>query len=141
MTDNTQPGRIASLEGTEEQLRTKSLLERAGSRVLNDYLTLTALIVLVFLTVLSYSAPLIVSGLMDIDYNNPDLYNSKLPPNSTVSDSNSTVWQWIVETGASRRPFIGHTQGVIDLDFHSTEPVFVTVSRDGRIREIGRAHV
>lgn len=134
MTDNTQSARIASLEGAEEQLRTKSLLERAIHRVSNDYLTLTGLIVIAILTIMSYSAPLIVSGLMDIDYNNPDLYNRILPPNSTVSDSNSTVWQWVVETGESRRPFIGHIHGVVDLDFHATEPVFTTLSSDGTIR-------
>jgi WD40 repeat protein len=135
MTEHSRSHQITNLQAeADEQLRSSTLFQRAMRRVAHDYLTLTALGVVTFLALASFAAPLIVSLFLDIDYNNPDLYNSKLPPGSHVADSNTTVWQWITTSGESRRPFIGHTNSVIDLSFHPTEPIFVTASEDGTVR-------
>jgi peptide/nickel transport system permease protein len=64
----------------QEQLRTKSLLQKAMHRVLRDRLTLLALIVIGLLTLLSILAPLISTYLLQVDYTKPELRNNYAPP-------------------------------------------------------------
>lgn len=131
---NKDGGNVASLDTQqEEQLHSKSLLEKAIYRILHDRLTMIAGTVLILLTIFCYSAPLIVQ-ITDIDYNNPDLYKSSLPPGAAVVDSDTTVWMWEIETGESRRPFIGHTKPALSIDVATTGRHFLTGTEDGQVR-------
>ena len=117
----------------QEQLRSKTLLQKAMWRLWHDRLTMTALAVLGILTVACYAAPIIVE-LIDIEYNSSDLYNSRLEPFARVSDSDTTVYQWVVETGVLRRSFIGHNHEVYAVSFHPNSQDFITGSVDGEVR-------
>ena len=117
----------------EERLRSKSLFQRAMYRLRHDYLTLSALAVLLLLTFTSFAAPLVVQ-LLNVNYNNNDLYLNKLPIGSSVSESNTTVWQWIVEAGSARRAFVGHSQPITVMAFGADGEHFITAAQDQSVR-------
>lgn len=119
----------------EETLRSKTLLQKALWRLWHDRLTLLAGSVILILAAMCFSAPLIVDYLMDIDYNSSDLYNNNLPPGARVSDSDTTVYQWLSEEGELRRSFIAHIQPVHTVAFGPEDSdLFVTGSDDGSVR-------
>ncbi|MFC1960367.1 ABC transporter permease subunit, partial [Chloroflexota bacterium] len=126
---NVQP----LLEEEQELLRSKTLLQRALWRLSQDRLTLTAMAVLLFIALFSFSAPLVVR-ITDVDYNNPDLYNSYLPINTQVSDSTTTTWLWDGAAGEILRYFSGHTQPVIAAAYTPDGEQFITTSADGTMR-------
>ncbi|MBN2471396.1 MAG: hypothetical protein JXN59_11775, partial [Anaerolineae bacterium] len=117
----------------EETLRSKSLLQKALWRLAHDPLTLIAMGVIILLTVLCFSAPAVVN-ILDIQYNNPDLYNSYLPLGAETSDSNTTTLLIDLETGEVIRPFIGHIQPVLAIAFNAAGTEFLSASDDGSIR-------
>lgn len=125
---------IASLNPEHhEQLRSKTLLQRALYRLSRDYLTLTTLGIVALMTILSYSAPIIVQFL-DIVYNNNDLYNAKLPFMSRVVDSDSTIFQWVPETASFRRSLNAHNQPVTDIVLSVDATLGASISPDGSLR-------
>ena len=126
---------VASLhQEAEETLRSKTLLQKALWRLWHDRLTLVALGFLGFLTLLCFSAPLLIEYVLDIDYNNPDLYNNNLPIGAEVADSDTTLFMWDIESGELKRPFIGHIQRVVAADYSPDGEFFVTGSDDGFVR-------
>lgn len=127
---------VATLQ-TEAQVkpRSKTALQKALYRLWRDKLTLFSGGVILLLAIACFSAPLIVDYVLDINYNDPDLYNSYLPIGSRVVDSDSTTWTWDAETGKSIRAFIGHTQSVTAAAFGAeSSDLFVTGSADGEVR-------
>ena len=129
---------VVSLDATnpyEEQLRTKTLLQRATYRLSRDYLTLAAIAAIVLLTIMSFAAPLIVD-LLDVNYNLNDPYMGKLSPQTTASESKTTLQQWSFEEGewGYRRAFVGHIQPIGTIDFHPDQSLFMTTSQDQSIR-------
>ena len=75
---STQAKAIPQLEH-EETLRTKSLLDRALFRLRHDRLTLIAIGVLIFMSILSLLAPIISEQVLHVDYTKPDLRNNYGP--------------------------------------------------------------
>ncbi len=127
-------GAVVSLtDNAEEPLRYKTLLQKALWRIRHDRLTLAAFGIIVLLTVLCFSAPLVVQAL-DIEYNNNDLYNKRLPPGARVADSDTTAWLWNAETGETVRPFIAHTDTVLTATFSPSGERFISASVDGSVR-------
>jgi|GEM_PF-393585 len=136
MAATTQPKSIAALQAeAQETLRSKTALQKALHRLRSDHLTLLSLAVIAVLSILCFSSPLWVESVLDINYNDPDLYNSFLPVGSVVVDSDSTTWTWDAATGESIRAFIGHTQPVTSATFSTTDSnIYVTGSTDGEAR-------
>jgi peptide/nickel transport system permease protein len=133
MTNATE--NIAALRQAEhDHIRSRSLLQKALWRLWHDPLTLAAIGVIIVLAILCFTAPLIVEHVLDIEYNNPDLYNNYLPIGARVSDSNSTVFLFDAESGEELRPFIGHRQPVEAVAFSSDNEHFITGDDDGSIR-------
>lgn len=121
------------IEDNGELLRYKTLLQKALWRIRHDRLTLSALAVMALLTFLCFAAPLVVQAL-DIEYNNNDLYNKRLPPGSHVADSDTTTWLWDATTGETVRPFIAHTDSVLTTAFSPDGERLITASADGSVR-------
>ena len=86
---------VASL-GQEERLRSKTMLQKAMWRLRRDRVTLSSIFILFIIVALSFSAPLFVS-LLDVDYNDPDPFNTELGVFSRVSDSDTTAVLWAVD--------------------------------------------
>jgi peptide/nickel transport system permease protein len=63
----------------QEEIRTKSLLQKALYRVWHDRLTMGALIIIGILTLLSILAPVITTQILQVDYIKPDLRNNYAP--------------------------------------------------------------
>lgn len=134
MASTTQENNNAPILADEQEaLRSKTLLQRALWRLRHDRLTLAALGLLLFITLFSFSAPLVVR-ITDVDYNNPDLYNSYLPINTQVSDSVTTLWLWDGAAGEIQRYFSGHTQPVMAAAYTPNGEQFITTSADGSMR-------
>lgn len=63
----------------QEEIRTKSLLQKALYRVRHDRLTMGALIVIGILTLLALLAPFITNQILHVDIERPDLRNNYAP--------------------------------------------------------------
>ncbi len=87
----------------QEQLRTKTLLQRAMYRLARDRLTLSALFVLVLITVLCFSAPLIVDNILNVEYNRSDLYRKHLGLWETYEDVDGVTRRYVLGTDSLGR--------------------------------------
>jgi len=72
-------GEVVSLEEAQEYYASKSLLQTALRRIRQDYLTLTAIGLLVILTVLCFVAAPVIEDVLDVSYTAPDSTRQFLP--------------------------------------------------------------
>lgn len=99
MTTQSESMNVAALKAeAEETLRSKSLLQKAMWRLRRDKLTLTAIAVVVILTLLAVFAPFITTHILRIDYNNPDLHHLYMEPNTRIIDENGIERHYLLGT-------------------------------------------
>lgn len=79
MATQSRTGLVSKLSTAEEQLRSKSLLQKAMYRLIRDKLTMLALGILVLLAVLSLLAPVITKEILQVEYIRPNLRNNYQP--------------------------------------------------------------
>jgi peptide/nickel transport system permease protein len=100
MTDNIS--KIAELKtdvmGAEEELRYKSLFQKAMWRLAHDKITMTAVGVVILLTLISFFAPLITTGILNIDYNQVDLTHNYAKPGTTIVDKDGVERTFVLGT-------------------------------------------
>jgi peptide/nickel transport system permease protein len=70
---------IAQLQGEEEQLVSRSFLQKAVARLLRDRLTMSAITVILLFTVIAILAPVITDNILEVDPNRTDPMNNFLP--------------------------------------------------------------
>lgn len=71
---------VAKLKHDHEEFVSESLTYKALRTIWHDKLTLTALAVILFLTILSMCAPLITDSIMQVDPNQPNPFDKFTPP-------------------------------------------------------------
>lgn len=81
MTVQTQPKPVSKIDIKDDNTkrRSRSLTQRALNRIAHDPLTLISLTVIVVLAILSYSAPLIVDNILQVNPNNVEPLNKYQP--------------------------------------------------------------
>lgn len=78
--DMTNSTAVANLKHTEEEFKSDSLTKKALRTIWRDKLTLTALIVVLAMTLISASAPFITDVILQVDPNEPNTSDKFSPP-------------------------------------------------------------